>query len=337
MKKIKVALVALTTVSLVLAGTPAIAAEDDLAGDAAQSVAAAVENHPLAEDAEIIAPEARDGVFVADSEAAQITVPRTVDMPIDVSPTGNWAGALTGISVGLPEPVQGAATEVADDGSVVADGDGVQAVVQTLEGGLRLSTVIDGPSAPTSFAYELPEDLDITLNEDGSATLSRTATGLDEEGNEVSFTAEVGYVGAPWAADADGSEIETRYEVVGNELIQYVEHGPGTSYPVVADPTFWWGWNVYASNTVVSQITKLLLGGSSAALLASRITALIPAVGTLTTNVIALAGALLAFGAAAINACNWNNRGVYFGHTWVTGVLPFAPSIVRNGYFCVPN
>ncbi|AWB88992.1 hypothetical protein C2138_05045 [Salinibacterium hongtaonis] len=184
----------------------------------------------------------------------------------------------------------------------------------------------------------MPSDVEISLNGDASATLSRTVAVVDENGESNSITASIGQIAAPWAVDANGRQIDTHYELVGNELIQVVEHNqPGVAYPVVADPTFWWGWNVYFSNNVVNQVVKLVLAGAAATVLASRIIALVPGVGAVAVNVTALAGALITFGAAALNVCNYNNRGVYVGYTWVTGVLPFAPVVYRLGYFCVPN
>lgn len=41
----------------------------------------------------------------------------------------------------------------------------------------------------------------------------------------------------PWATDAAGIALSTRYEVQGKHLVQVVDHsGPGIAYPVVADP-----------------------------------------------------------------------------------------------------
>lgn len=43
-------------------------------------------------------------------------------------------------------------------------------------------------------------------------------------------------VEAPWAFDADGIAVETWYEIDGTTLVQHVEVGPETAYPVIADP-----------------------------------------------------------------------------------------------------
>jgi hypothetical protein len=50
---------------------------------------------------------------------------------------------------------------------------------------------------------------------------------------------EIGVVLAPWASDALGRKVPTRYQVNGNILTQIVEHrDAGFEYGVTADP-FW--------------------------------------------------------------------------------------------------
>lgn len=51
---------------------------------------------------------------------------------------------------------------------------------------------------------------------------------------------ELGRIAAPWARDATGRAVPTRYEIRGSTLVQVVEHrGGNVSYPVVADPSVW--------------------------------------------------------------------------------------------------
>jgi len=302
--------------------------------EAVDVVSSAAEIHPQADEVTQVPLQPLNGALVSAGEDATVSVPRAFSDPIEVSPAGTWGGELTGLTIGLPEQVQSAEVSVAQDGSAVGEGSEVTGVIQALEGGLRISTVITGPDAPGRLSYALPDDVDIAINEDGSASLSRTAV---DDGTEV-LTATIGRIGTPWATDARGQRIATHYEVSGSKLVQVVDHHQdGVAYPVVADPTFWWGWNVYLSNSVVGQVVKVILAGAGAAVLASRLIALVPGIGTVAVNVTSLAGALLGFGAALLNVCNIKSRGVWVGHTWVTGVLPFAPTVMRSGYFCVPN
>lgn len=48
----------------------------------------------------------------------------------------------------------------------------------------------------------------------------------------------VSRIAAPWAFDANGRSVPTRYVVNGNTVTQVVDTAKTTKYPVVADPTF---------------------------------------------------------------------------------------------------
>lgn len=324
--------------ALVLAGGGMAASADEVndAEYAAQQVADAVAAHPLAVDVEQATPRDEARALGASDSAAVVTLPESFSEPIEVEPGGLWEGSLKGLDIGLPESIETSvpATET-ESGALVSNGDGVQGVVEELKGGLRVSTIIEGPTAPSTFAYELPEDVDITLNDDGSASLSRT-TDQGPEGDQM--TAGIGEISAAWAIDANGKPVETHYEVEGHSLVQVVEHAnEDVTYPVVADPSFWWGWNLYISNNAVSQITKVILAGAAATGVATAVLRFVPGAGQVANGITALAGALLTFGAAAINMCNFNNKGIWVGQTWVAGVLPFTPRVFKGGYFCVPE
>lgn len=281
----------------------------------------------------MIDPTASGDELVAVGQAAIVTVPVSLDRPLEVEPGGQWSGALTGITIELPNSVEEGHVDVAADGSIVSEPAEVQAVVQPAEDGLRISTVLATEKAPTTYEYKLPADVDVTLNSDGSASLSRTVTGEDG----ASITANIGHIAKPWAVDAAGGEVATWYEAAGGSIIQHVEHrSASTTYPVVADPRFWWGWNVYVSSATVGKITTLLFGGAGVAQLARSLVNFIPGIGALAGNVTQLAAALMGFQAVAIGVCNIKRRGVFIGWTWVSGTLPFVPTIFRNGYFCVP-
>ncbi|WP_031155363.1 hypothetical protein [Streptomyces erythrochromogenes] len=71
-----------------------------------------------------------------------------------------------------------------------------------------------------------------------------------------------GHIDAPWAKDANGKAVPTSYRLDGNTLVQTIETGPDTAYPVVADPHYTWG---IISGTVYfnkSETKVLALGGT---------------------------------------------------------------------------
>lgn len=92
-----------------------------------------------------------------------------------------------------------------------------------------LATIINSPEAGESFTYDVhsTDQVRIELGESGGAFFVA--------GDNV-----VGGVLAPWAVDADGVEVPTRYAVKDGALVQIVEHiGGGYAYPIVADPTYY--------------------------------------------------------------------------------------------------
>ena len=86
-------------------------------------------------------------------------------------------------------------------------------------------------SAPTAyeFEYELPDGFKLTESDSGNVIIR------DADGDSL------GMIEAPWAVDAEGNPVQTRYTLRDGVLVQAVDHTDAV-YPVVADP--WWnlGW-----------------------------------------------------------------------------------------------
>ncbi len=62
----------------------------------------------------------------------------------------------------------------------------------------------------------------------------------------------VSHVLAPWAVDAKGRSVPTRFSIDADTLTQVVDHGLGIVYPVVVDPKFtstWWNKTLYFNKT----------------------------------------------------------------------------------------
>ena len=153
----------------------------------------------------------------------------TVTVPVDAS-NGITLGSEGGtVSIGLPFADQAADAEVQMPGVVSFDnrnGSSPVPVVQS-DGSVQINTIIEGADAPTSYSY----DYDCS----GGVTLRRLADGgivaVDGAGELVASIA------LPWAKDARGKDVATRYVINGTTLTQIVEHGVGSAYPIVADPT----------------------------------------------------------------------------------------------------
>ena len=87
---------------------------------------------------------------------------------------------------------------------------------------------INSADAATEYRFEnaVPADVTVITGDDGSLQF------FDADGTEA------GFISHPWAFDASGDEVPTRYSIDGTTLIQTVDHH-GAAYPVIADPSWW--------------------------------------------------------------------------------------------------
>lgn len=115
-------------------------------------------------------------------------------------------------------------------GAVSRDlGDGSRIVPAGRSNGiLQILSVLNDVEAPTSFDY------DVAVGDDGSLITAADggARVLDGDGQEAAVIA------APWAVDASGKQIPTRFVVEQSRLTQIVDTASvaDVQYPVVADP-----------------------------------------------------------------------------------------------------
>jgi len=60
--------------------------------------------------------------------------------------------------------------------------------------------------------------------------------------------APIAQLATPWARDANGRDVPTRFEIDGTTVVQVVEHrGAGFAYGITADP--WWNpssWKIWS-------------------------------------------------------------------------------------------
>ena len=129
--------------------------------------------------------------------------------------------------------------------------------------------------------------------------------------------AVLGYLAAAWATDAHGHAVPTSYHVAGTTVVQTVAHA-GAVYPVVADPTYWWGAQVTMSSTQANRVSAALAAGAGVAgvvsLLAAGTIAGIPG-----AVVYGIAAGILAIGSAGLAFLNAAGRGVSCRWLWIGG------------------
>lgn len=99
--------------------------------------------------------------------------------------------------------------------------------VVTDDGSVAIHTIVEGSASPERYVYQLdiPHGTHIKQEKSGEVLI------LDAAGASVFFIA------APWARDANGRDVPTRYELHGSTLTQVVKHSSAFTYPVVADPS----------------------------------------------------------------------------------------------------
>lgn len=173
------------------------------------------------------------------SEAMQAALDGQIDSPaqvqhnelareLDLTDGIVTAPSGVGAEVELRFPGEVSSTRQEDDLVLdVTGGSGyTTALHETGSGTFRALVQIDSPSAPKEYAFEMGEGVSLQPLEDGGVTV------WDADGTML------GLLEPAWATDATGASIATSYEIRGTAVVQYVDFGQSTAFPVVADP-FW--------------------------------------------------------------------------------------------------
>ncbi|WP_156496015.1 hypothetical protein [Microbacterium sp. T32] len=162
------------------------------------------------------------------SDIAQL--PATESAPVVVA---GGSGEMP-LQVSLPSETNTRRGVSTSDGTVVylaADG-GADVAAQVLESDrVRIQTVIHDSGDSHEFSYHLGNGYVPVQAADGTYWAYR----FDDDGQINLYG-----IGAAWARDATGANVETRYEIRGNELVQVVSPNASAAYPIVADPTWEW-------------------------------------------------------------------------------------------------
>lgn len=184
------------------------------------------------------ASDLQDGAVQLAAGAGSVSVPVDADDLVGIT---NREGISVG--VGLPFSESSSNGAVTGSGAVVYDNNNGTSTMPVIkgDGGVQITTVIESVEAPERFEYDLTIPAGATVQQFESGVVLI----LDANGELVAGAAP------PWAKDASGADLPTRYEVDGSKLVQVVEHRGNTSvqYPVVADPFLgsdlfsWTGYN----------------------------------------------------------------------------------------------
>lgn len=228
-------LAVLTAVALIVPGAPAAADTDTTTVE--DVAAAALEAAP--DDM-----EAADFVEVPSGVAAQLDGGGEAVLASDPA-DGIEVSSADGTET-LAIPLPGAARLddgiVAQDGSVTYLGDESTPSINVVaaEDAIRVSSIIDNAGQTEQFAYDFGVGATVEIQEDGGAVVYVVEPVTDPQTGDT-FDAEkiIADIAAPWAKDAHGKDVPTRYEASGSVLTQVVvHHGAEYAYPIVADPTY---------------------------------------------------------------------------------------------------
>lgn len=228
--------------------------------------------------------------FVQDAESSDIQISAAPEDGIGLATAGGP------IAVSLPNADSlESASKLADGTIVYPSREGVADAVVPLEDGAQVLVTIANSDAPTEFRS------DLTLS-DGQRLVEGSDGGvavLGADGDPVLVLA------VPWAKDATGRSVPTHYGIVGESVVQVVDHTTtaGVTYPVVADPTYfyWWGGKESFSSLQATKATVL-----------AAVLALVPQA----TGPSVITG-------AAVQWCNARGKGIWVywtwaGHVWCT-------------------
>lgn len=155
-------------------------------------------------------------------------IPATSADPIRIS------GPQGDLAIGLPGS-PAAAVHTFTGTTIYPSAGSADVAVQTLaDGTVRALVAIADASAPTEYRFPmtLPAGARLESTPDGGVTI------LNDE-------ATIGAVATPWAKDAHGAMVPTRYHLDGTTLVQAVDFNSHTAFPVIADPKITYGFGVY--------------------------------------------------------------------------------------------
>lgn len=154
-----------------------------------------------------------------------------VQVEIPDNPADGIAFVQEGVEpliIGLPNADDASAADYGSlDLAVYDNYDGSKTVpIPQPDGTLQITTVIEGPEAPSRYIYPitLPAGGQIVDAGEGYFAI------LGSDGLPVAM------IEPAWALDANSEAVETYYEILENQLVQVVDHADGAVYPIVADP-----------------------------------------------------------------------------------------------------
>lgn len=142
---------------------------------------------------------------------------------------------------------------------VIEDGNTEYLVQETGEGAQVLFN-IGSPSSDHSKTFTISGNKKLVPSQEYGIDTGEVFVVNDDGSIHSSFD-------TPWAYDAEGNSVPTRFEISGNTITQVVEPKSDSIYPIVADPD--WGKIAMCAGTIIGNAALYIVpGGIVARLLA---------------------------------------------------------------------
>jgi hypothetical protein len=195
------------------------------------------------------------------SKVSTVAVPGT---NIVVSGAGAWSASITLPGTASSEAL--AKPGKIPDGLFAGQGEPVlstklnSAVISSYATGKGTQTLINIASNTADREYRFPLSLP-----------AGSKAAIDTDGSVVVRTAEGAIAGgyrAPWAYDALGRAVPTRFSLDGEGLVQSIDFDQNTAFPVTADPSDFWGWAKCIATVTAEVAANALVAGKVAKLVA---------------------------------------------------------------------
>ena len=261
----------LITVSALLVGSGSAAFAQDQQGVSSAEVITATTGAIAAASAMGLATKvpSAETVQTAEGLTALSTAPDgskvTVLVPTDQArPVTAVDGNGTSVSIGVPRTAGAGLGQIVDDTVVFPNRQsGFVTMVQPLaDGAVRASVTIAGPTSPDQYRFPLSieDGASLALQDDGSVAVSKKVSYPGEAGSVITRTVVTSTIAPPWAVNADGLAVPTRYSLEGSTLVQHVDLSATTAFPIVADPFWSTAWQVAkCSAAVVVAVASLAI------------------------------------------------------------------------------
>jgi hypothetical protein len=172
-----------------------------------------------------------DGDLLSKQQGGQVLIPSTAAEQVRIETSAGELG------IGLPQSDALGTAQRPSAGTLIYAGKDVDSAVQALDdGGARALVIIKNADAPREYRFPLTLPAGATAEQVDYATENGTETFVAVTGADGTLLAAFD---TPWATDARGADVPTFYRLEGTTLVQQVDFGAGSAFPIVADPSVW--------------------------------------------------------------------------------------------------